>query len=218
MATQISAYFDHITSTSEQALIDSVVVEAIQHRGITVHYLLREGESDFLFGEDSVTKFDKQDTIEMYLQDMVEFSGENDLFMGYGFSLQDSATLSVSITRFTEEFNKEPFNLTKPRIGDLIYIPFADLYMEVLNVLTDEDFYQKGITYTHRLKCERYVFSHDDITEPVEDTSPFDSLFETGTGTEVDPIDSTDIGFDQSDEIQTEADDTIIFDPSNFHM
>ncbi len=218
MASKISSYYNHTGSSPEQNLVEDLIIETIQHRGITISYILRSGTDDHLWNEQTNVKFAEQDKIEMYIEEMNEFDGMGDMFSGFGFEIPDNAVFQVSIKRFKEEFELD-YGLTSPRVGDLIYLPFADMYYEITNVMKDKDFYQKGVSYTHRLKVDKFTFGHEDITPPTEDTSSFTDIFEDESlGLEEDPIESSDIAGDDSDTIQTEANDSIIFDPTNFQF
>jgi hypothetical protein len=90
---------------SEQSLYADLVAEAIHHRGHSVYYLDRTlVAEDNVLGEDSLSKFNKQSLIEMYMEDSGGgFAGERELMSQFGLQNLSEATFVVSKTKFQEK-------------------------------------------------------------------------------------------------------------------
>ena len=90
---------------SEQSLYADLVTEAIHHRGHSVYYLDRTlVAEDNVLGEDSLSKFNKQSLIEMYMEDSGGgFAGERELMSQFGLQNLSEATFVVSKTKFQEK-------------------------------------------------------------------------------------------------------------------
>mgnify|MGYP005990101845 FL=1 len=90
---------------SEQSLYADLVAEAIHHRGHSVYYLDRTlVAEDTVLGEDSLSKFNKQSLIEMYMEDSGGgFAGERELMSQFGLQNLSEATFVVSKTKFQEK-------------------------------------------------------------------------------------------------------------------
>ena len=90
---------------TEQSLYADLVSEAIHHRGHDVYYLDRTlVAEDNVLGEDSLSKFNTQSLIEMYMEDSGGgFAGERELMSQFGLQNLSEATFVVSKTKFQEK-------------------------------------------------------------------------------------------------------------------
>ena len=90
---------------TEQSLYADLVTEAIHHRGHSVYYLDRTlVAEDNVLGEDSLSKFNTQSSIEMYMEDSAGgFAGERELMSQFGLQNLSEATFVVSKTKFQEK-------------------------------------------------------------------------------------------------------------------
>jgi len=90
---------------TEQSLYADLVSEAIHHRGHSVYYLDRTlVAEDTVLGEDSLSKFDTQSSIEMYMEDSSGgFAGQQELMSQFGLQNLSEATFVVSKTKFQEK-------------------------------------------------------------------------------------------------------------------
>ena len=91
--------------TAEQSLYADLVSEAIQIHGHDVYYLDRTlVAEDSVLGEDSLSKFNTQSLIEMYMEDSGGgYAGEQELMSQFGLENLSEATFVVSKTRFQEK-------------------------------------------------------------------------------------------------------------------
>ena len=90
---------------SEQSLYADLVAEAIHHRGHSVYYLDRTlVAEDNVLGEDSLSKFNNQALIEMYMEDSGGgFAGQQELMTQFGLQNLSEATFVVSKTKFQDK-------------------------------------------------------------------------------------------------------------------
>jgi hypothetical protein len=90
---------------TEQSLYADLVSEAIHHRGHSVYYLDRTlVAEDTVLGEDSLSKFNTQSSIEMYMEDSGGgFAGQQELMSQFGLQNLSEATFVVSKTKFQEK-------------------------------------------------------------------------------------------------------------------
>ena len=134
-----------------------------------VYYLPRTSRDqvDYLFGEDTLKEYRTAHPIEMYLENVTGMEGEQDFISKFGLEIRDEATFLVSRLRFRYTVN----GLTRPREGDLIYIPLFNSFFEITNVERDSDqamFYtlgrgRGGNVYVYALKLKQFVFSNEII-------------------------------------------------------
>ena len=91
--------------STEQTLYADLVAEAIQIHGHDVYYLDRTlVAEDTALGEDSLSKFNTQVPIEMYMEDSGGgYAGEKELMSQFGLQNLSEATFVVSKTRFQDK-------------------------------------------------------------------------------------------------------------------
>ena len=91
--------------STEQTLYADLVAEAIQIHGHDVYYLDRTlVAEDTILGEDSLSKFNTQVPIEMYMEDSGGgYAGEKELMSQFGLQNLSEATFVVSKTRFQDK-------------------------------------------------------------------------------------------------------------------
>lgn len=185
--------FNNFTSTKEQDLLESLVVESIRQNGHDVHYIRREGgDVDPLFEEDANAVFSDYTVIEMFIETSEGFEGDAEFLSHFSVEVHDQIKLSVASKTFMDLVG-DPEEIDRPREGDLIHIPVTNALFEIKFVEHEEPFYQLGKINKYVLTLEKYVFSHetfstgldevDDsiaaIDELTEDPTAQNDLFET---------------------------------------
>lgn len=188
--------------TSEQLLVEDLVIEAMQIHGMDVYYLPQTSrdQADMLYGEDTLKEFRSAYGIEMYLENVSGMDGEGDFISKFGLEIRDEVTLLMSRRRFSSLGT----SLTRPREGDLVYIPLLQNFFEISFVEHENNqamFYtlgrgRGGNVYVYALKLKQFVFSEEIISTGVDeiDDQIFDSykraslplanttIFPAGTG------------------------------------
>lgn len=173
-------YFNNFPAnhiTSEQLLVEDLVIEAMQIHGMDVFYLPRTSRDsvDYLYGEDTLKQYVTAHSLEMYLENVTGMDGEGDFISKFGLEIRDELTLLVSRRRF--KYATGSSNLFRPREGDLIYIPLIEEFFEITFVEHDNDqsmFYtlgrgRGGNVYVYALKMKQFVFSEEIIVTGIEE-------------------------------------------------
>jgi hypothetical protein len=153
----------------EQLLVEDLVIEALKIYGLDVYYLPRttRDEVDYLFGEDVLKQYRTAHPIEMYLENVNGFDGDQDFISKFGLEIRDEVTMLVSRLRFRYTVN----GLVRPNEGDLIYIPMTTSFFEITQVESENDqamFYtlgrgRGGNVYVYALKMKQFYFSNEII-------------------------------------------------------
>lgn len=155
---------------SEQALVESLTIEAIKINGHDFLYIPREVvTSDPLLGE-GVSKYTDANRIEMYFDSPSDgFTpsppSTGDLISRFGLEVPDACVFLVSQRRFREvmSHNATISALGRPREGDLIYFDYAKALFEIKFVEDEMPFYPLGLQSIFQLSCQRYVYSGEEI-------------------------------------------------------
>lgn len=167
--------------TSEQLLVEDLVIESMQFHGMDVFYMPRYTTDtvDQLYGEDPTKEYRSAHPIEMYLENVTGMEGDQDFISKFGLEVRDEAHLLVARRRF-----KMSVAITRPREGDLIYIPIFQNFFEITFVEHENDqaMYHTlgrgrgGNVYLFALRVKQFVFSEEliDTGIPEIDNTVFD--------------------------------------------
>ena len=164
-------YFNHYgTDTPDQKVVENIVIESIKSFGIDVHYMPRtEVNTDSIFGEDRISKFEDARMVEVYIKSIDGFEGDGTFVSNFGLEVRDQITFTISRRRFID-LNFETGNRDKePLEGDLIFFPLSDSLFEIKHVQDTNVFYQMGGLQTFDLVCELFEYSDEAIDTGIEE-------------------------------------------------
>ena len=162
--------------TSEQLLVEDLVIESLKIHGMDVYYLprtVRSGnEIDYLYGEDTIKEYLTAYPIEMYLEDVTGMEGEGDFVSKFGLEIRDETTFLLSRRRFAATVPQ-----IRPNEGDLIYVPLVQNLFEITFVEHENAqamYYtlgrgRGGNVYVYALKLKQFVFSNEIIETGIAD-------------------------------------------------
>ncbi len=191
-------YFNNFPKniTSEQLLVEDLVIESLKIHGMDVYYMPRTSRDtvDYFFGEDTLKQYVDAYPLEMYLENVTGMEGEGDFISKFGLEIRDEVQLLVSRRRFAATVPQ-----IRPNEGDLIYIPLVQNFFEITFVEHENDqamFYtlgrgRGGNVYVYGLKLKQFVFSNEiietgipEIDEQVRDEYPKTKItLSAGSGT-----------------------------------
>jgi len=164
-------YFNHYgTDTPYQKLVENIVIESIKSFGIDVHYMPRtEVNTDSIFGEDRISKFEDARMVEVYIKSIDGFEGDGTFVSNFGLEVRDQITFTIARRRF-QELNFETGHRDKePLEGDLIFFPLSDSLFEIKHVQDTNVFYQMGGLQTFDLVCELFEYGDEAIDTGIEE-------------------------------------------------
>jgi len=176
----LNPYFSNYSVSTEQALLDSLGVEAIQIYGLDVYYLQRKHTViDPVYQEDTGSYFDNATVIEMLIKNFEGYGFQSDLMTKFGMQMNDKLILCVMMSRFATIFP----DMTRPVEGDLIYIPMTNAIFEIRFVEHERNFYQLGKLTFYELTCERFNYNSESFTTgvPAIDILPSKYLLQPNT-------------------------------------
>jgi Virus neck protein len=192
MAT--SQYFNNYNALTEQRVVEDLIVESIKIMGFDAFYLPNDNDAarDLLYGEDPIKKFQSAFPVEFYLSSSLEYMGEKEFFSKFGLEIKNNINVILSKRSFSQRVPQNTF--TRPREGDLIYVPFlngtGELF-EIKFVNQTKDFFTLGrkIPFFYELEMEKFKYSQEVIStgvpdiDVIVDNSAYTIDLELGTGT-----------------------------------
>jgi hypothetical protein len=172
MAT--SVYFNNYNSIAEQRVVEDLIVESIKIMGFDAYYcpIFNQEDRDILYGEDPVKKFKSAFPVEFYLSNALEYMGDKEFFTKFGLEIRNNANVIISKRSFSQRVPQNIF--TRPREGDLIYVPFlngtGELF-EIKFVNQTKDFFTLGrkIPFFYELELEKFKYSQEVIDTGIAD-------------------------------------------------
>lgn len=156
---------------SEQNLYEDIVIESLKMFGQDVYYLPRDiVNEDRIFGDDVPSRFNSSYKVEMYIENTEGFDGEGDLFTKFGVEIRDQATFVVARRRWTTTVNRfdNEINSTRPREGDLVYLPLSNAMFQIMAVEHEQPFYQLSNLATYKLRCEKFEYSDENFDTDID--------------------------------------------------
>ena len=190
-------YFDSSFTADQfdQELYDSLVEESIQVHGRDYYYLPRTlSNFNELFGEDVVSVFKAAKKVEMYIENVSGWQGEQQFISKFGLEIRENASLIISKRRFKEEIGAA-FGLSNPREGDIIIFPkeldHRIRFFEISYVDAEPVFYQLGDLYSYRLSVRPFDYNGEKFETGITEIDDYELQYgaseklelESGTGT-----------------------------------
>jgi hypothetical protein len=149
--------------SGEQNILEDITIETIKSMGRDMVYIPRTlVNTDDLFGEDVISKFDDGYQLEMYIQSVDGFEGDGDILAKFGLEIRDRVELVVSRKRF-EQAVGDYESIKRPKEGDLIFFPLSKTLFEINFVEHENPFYQLGKLFTYKLSCEVFTYSQEEV-------------------------------------------------------
>ena len=172
-------YFDNFANRDEQNLINDLVYESIKIYGIDVGYMARTlDDTDNILNESRKAYYNQFSQIEMYIKNVDGFQGEGDFLSKFGVEIRDQITFSISRRTFAETVESEQ-SITRPREGDLIYLPLNAKTFKITFVEHEPTFYQMGSLQFYDVTCELWEYAGERINTGFSEVDNIETTFST---------------------------------------
>ena len=149
MAT-VNRYFQSgktIGRASEQNLYEDLIIESMRIYGFEVYYLPRKVyNQDNILTEDPYNSYENAYPIEMYMENLEGFAGEDELVTKFGLEIRDQANFIVSRRRWVDTVGSTGTTVLsqRPAEGDIIYFPLTQSFFEIRKVDSQTPYFQAG--------------------------------------------------------------------------
>ena len=161
MATNL--YFNNFGQTSEQSLIEDLIIESIRMYGHDIQYCPRTIVSkDEIYNEDALSQYNDAYQVEMYIKNVEGFEGEGDFLSKFNIQIRDEITFTIA-RKVYEETVGDFENSDRPLEGDLIFMPLTKKIYQIKFVEHEPVFYQLGALQMYDLRCELFEYSNEDL-------------------------------------------------------
>lgn len=163
MAT--NKYFNFFQNQSEQSLLDGLMNETIAMYGINCIYLKRSGPVNIFYGEDPLAKFDRWFEVAAYIKSADGFAGKATL-QKWGITMEQSITVQIGKSAFTQAVKDELSPINRPREGDLLYFPYGlpgQYLLEIKYVTDNVPFSELGRDYLYEIDCRMFTYGNEQL-------------------------------------------------------
>ena len=123
---------------------------------------------DVIYGEDPLREYIHAVPVEMYVKNIEGFAGEGDFLSKFNIQIRDQITFSIARRVFSDEVVVLE-TITRPREGDLIFLPLNKKLFEIKFVEHEAIFYQLGALQMYDLKCELFEYNNEYFETGIED-------------------------------------------------
>jgi len=123
---------------------------------------------DVVYGEDPLREYLHAVPVEMYIKNIEGFAGEGDFLSKFNIQIRDQITFSIARRVFADEVGVLE-TITRPREGDLVYLPLNKKLFEIKFVEHEAIFYQLGALQMWDLKCELFEYNNEYFETGIED-------------------------------------------------
>jgi hypothetical protein len=177
-------FFNNFQSSQEQLLIEDLVIESIKIYGLDCWYVPKKLiDKDKIYGEDSLSEYNKSYMVEMYVKNVEGFAGEGDFLSKFNVEIRDQITLTIARRTFENEVQYFEFGYTRPREGDLIFLPLNNKVFQIKFVEHEPVFYQMGALQMYDLKCELFEYSNEIMNTGFDDIDDLESNYSAAMNT-----------------------------------
>jgi hypothetical protein len=200
--------------SNEHLLTEKLITEAIDIHSVEMIYIPRQlVAEDKILGEDRLSEFKSAYPINVYLENVDGFEGQQAFASKFGLQMEQSATLQIARRKWNQLVgqHKDSVLPNRPSEGDLLYFPMTKGLFEILHVIHQQPFYQLGQLYVYKLTVELFRYASERIDTGVADIDSFVGL--KSTDITVNPVvDDTMVG--ENKEFQ-ERKNEFVFDRNN---
>ena len=179
MARGTNLFFNNFASADEQNLINDLVYESIKIYGIDVGYMAyTEDDTDDILNESRKKHYSTYSQCEMYIRNVDGFEGEGDFLGKFGLEIRDRITFSVARRAFSESIEADQ-GLTRPREGDLVFLPLNKKIYSIKFVEHEPTFYQMGSLQFYDITCELFEYSSERLNTGFSGVDDLETKFST---------------------------------------
>lgn len=178
MGTGTNFYFNNFRSSSEQQLIEDLIIESIKIYGNDMFYLPRRyGNLDPVYTEDAASFYDRAYPIELYIKSVDGFQGDGDFLSKFGVQIRDRVTFTMARRIFSDEVGSNE-GTTRPFEGDIIYFPLNKKLFKIMFVEHEAIFYQLGSLQTFDVICELFEYSGETFSTGIPEVDVLTKKYE----------------------------------------
>ena len=153
-------YLTNYFNSNEKDLVHDLMIEAIEFFGLDVNYLKRTPINvDDILNEPQYEAFNDNSIVTAYVKNSTSFEGDGQFLQKFGLEIRDQITLTVAVRAFDADVGT-PLSISRPREGDVIYMPVLNAMYQIKFVENASIFFQMGDLQAYDLVCELLEYNN----------------------------------------------------------
>ena len=172
------------TPGNQNFILDKLNAEAIEVQSVQAYYVPRTlVAEDMVLGEDRLSKFENNYPIDIYIESVDGYEGQNSFASKFGLQIESGAVFVVSRRGWDLAVGRYGTTVlpNRPSEGDLIYVPMTRGLFEINFVNHQMPFYQLGQYYTYKMNVELFRYSSERIQTNFAEVDSFETVHTTDT-------------------------------------
>lgn len=154
-------FFNQYATSTEQNLLESLIIESIKIYGIDMYFLQRTTiNRDSTFREGATYQYNSAYPLETYVRDVNGFTGDGEFLSKFGLEVRDQIVFTVAQSRFAAAVGGDT-NQIRPAEGDCIYFPFTESIFQIKFVNVKPVFFQLGKLQVYEMTCELFEYNQE---------------------------------------------------------
>ena len=160
----------------EQNLLQDLIVEAVSIAGIETFYVPRNiGNYDKLYQTDDQSTYTKAIPLDVYLESIDGFEGQQNIFGKFGLEIRDQITITIPYRSF-QQFVQPITNTDRPMEGDIVFFFLNKKCFQIKFVNNKEIFFAFGQLPTFKCTCELFEYSNETFNTGVPEIDSIQKL------------------------------------------
>jgi hypothetical protein len=196
-----------IGNQAEKVLYEDLIIEGLKIYGNDIYYLPRTFVNrDLILGEDTSSRFDDSYLIEMYMETTEGFAGQQELISKFGLEIREDTTFMVAKRSWNYHVSNRANEIasSRPREGDILYMPLMNSFFEILFVEDQEPFFQLGNLPVYKLRVTRWEYSNEQLNTDVAEIDDAEDTYTLNTLNYKFTLESGQVALDGEGSIQLE--------------
>jgi hypothetical protein len=174
----------------------NLILQKLQTEAIAIHstpgmlYIPRAlVAEDSILGEDRLSKFEHAYPVDIYIENVTGFEGQNSFASKFGLQIDSGAIFQISRTAWAQQVQRYGTSIlpNRPSEGDLVYSSTTKGLFEITFVDHLSPFYQLNQYYTYKLHVELFRYSSEKIATGVPEVDAFTSKLSQDITVRTDP-------------------------------
>ena len=176
---------------NQNLILDKLQKEAIEIYSTPGMYYIPRSliAEDTILGEDRLSEFKHAYPVDIYIENVDGFSGQNSFASKFGLQIDSTAIFQISRSGWGESVGKYGTTIlpNRPTEGDLIYSEMTKGLFEITFVDHQSPFYQLNHYYTYKLNVELFRYSSERINTGIAEIDAFEDKLTQDITVRTDP-------------------------------
>jgi hypothetical protein len=199
--------------SNQNLILEKLQAEAIDIHSMPMLYIPRRlVAEDGILGEDRLSEFKYAYPINVYVENVDGFTGQNSFASKFGLQIDSGAVFQIAKSTWGKTVGLAETGIlpNRPAEGDLIYANFSKGLFEITFVDHQSPFYQLGQFYTYKLNVELFRYSSEKLDTGIPEVDMFEDKLTQDRAIRTDPDTAPQVGGADNSKFKDKASEFIV--------